>query len=175
MRMACRTAKRIAGSPMRPIRRLNAPPVLRSVSPARFTKRPVSIKPHVEAFTNNEVDFPTWESQSASPNLSRISLSAVPWSGIRSKASATHISNTPSSELKSYSRMKASTIAGSEARRRVRSTKPIACIWADSLAAACSGALCSSSATCSLSSRRVFAVMRCINSARCVGSSGLMM
>ena len=88
--------------------------------------RPVSIRPQVEALTSSELDWPTCESQSASPSLSRISLSAVAWSGMRSRASATHISSTPSSEDRSYSRMKASTMAGSAARTRVRSTRPTA-------------------------------------------------
>ena len=77
MRMAWRTAKRIAGSPMRPIKRLKAPLLLRCTSPAKFTMRPVSINPHVEAFTNKDEDCPICASQSAPPNLSRIKRSAV--------------------------------------------------------------------------------------------------
>ena len=70
---------------------------------------PVSIKPHVEALTNVESLLPMCDFQSPSSNLSLISFSAVPLSGILSKASAIHISTIPSLDDKSYSFIKAST------------------------------------------------------------------
>ncbi len=107
--IAWRTARRITGSPTRPTRRLKAPCTSRLVSSARSTRWPVSIRPQVEALTSTDSDWPTWRFQSASPSLSRISASAVSWSGMRSSASATHISSTPSSLPRSYWRMKDST------------------------------------------------------------------
>ena len=120
IRIAWRTARRITGSPTRPSRRLKAPCTSRLVSSARSTRWPVSIRPQVEALTSTESDWPMCFFQSASPSLSRISLSAVSWSGMRSSASATHISSTPSSLPRSYWRMKASIAPWSWARARTR-------------------------------------------------------
>ena len=173
MRIAWRTARRMAGSPARPTKRRKAPMALRRVSSARLTMRPVSIRPQVEAFTSTELDWPMWRSQSASPSLSRISLSAVARSGMRSRASATHISSTPSSLDRSYWRMKASTMPGSAARMRVRPTRATAVAWTLACSSAGRRAWSSSSARCSASSRWKAAVTRARSSDGAPGSSGL--
>ena len=77
IRIAWRTARRITGSPTRPINRLKAPCTSRLVSSARSTRRPVSISPQVEALTSTDSDWPICFFQSASLSLSRISLSVV--------------------------------------------------------------------------------------------------
>ena len=94
MRIAWVIAWRTTGSPEREtsMRRTEAK------SPSRFSReitRPVSIKAHVEALTKRDSDRPRWRCQSAPPILSLISRSAVSASGIRSSASARHISTTP--------------------------------------------------------------------------------
>ena len=122
MRIAWRTARRITGSPARPTRRFSAPVKSRRVSSARLTSWPVSIRPQVEALTKTESLVPMCFFQSASPSLSRISLSAVALSGMRSSASATHMSSTPSSLERSYWRMKDSTALCWSARARTRAT-----------------------------------------------------
>ena len=78
------------------------------VSRPSSTKRPVSMRPQAEALTNSDSDWPIWRSQCLPPILSAMSLSAVSSSGMRSSASARHISTTPSSEESEYSCMKAS-------------------------------------------------------------------
>ena len=173
IRIAWRTARRIIGPPARPISRLNALWTSRLVSSARSTRWPVSISPQVEALTSTESDWPTWRFQSASPSLSRISLSAVSGSGMRSSASATHISSTPSSLPRSYWRMKASITPWCRARTRTRLTRSAAAACA-ALRSASGRRACSSRArTCSASSRAQPAVIAARGPRGGVGSSGL--
>ena len=114
-----------------------------------------------------------WRSQSASPSLSRISLSAVARSGMRSSASATHISSTPSSLDRSYWRMKASTISGSAPRTRVRSTRPVATACTCACSASGRRAASSRPSRCPASSACHAAVIRARSGAGGPGSSGL--
>ena len=95
MRMAWTMAWRITGSPTRLTSRdRTVRGCLISSGPGRIT-RPVSISAQVEALTKMPSPCPRWASQSAPPILSAISRSAVSASGIRSSASARHISATP--------------------------------------------------------------------------------
>src|SRR5579859_729435 len=165
----------MAGSPARPTRRRSAPVKSWRVSSDSVTSLPVSIRPQVDTLTNNDSLWPRCFFQLASPSLSRISLSAVPLSGIRSSASATHISSTPSSEDRSYWRMKDSTALWSLARRRTRDTRSAARSITFSRSTGGKVAWASRSLTASVSSRSQAAVMRARAGSIPVGSSGLSM
>ena len=106
-RMAMLTPVRIKGSPPRPIRRTSAAD--RPCSLLVAVNRPVSIKPQVAAFTNSDGLWPRWARQSPPPILSRIRASRVSSSGMRSSASARHISATPSWLDSAYSWISPST------------------------------------------------------------------
>ncbi len=116
MRIACKSALRMTGSPERATSRPSTPP--RSASLLSFSRstRPVSISAQVEALTNQEWLWPRCRSHLAEPILSLISRSAVSASGMRNSASARHISTTPSSLDSSYSSMKASMPPSSRRR-----------------------------------------------------------
>ncbi len=172
IRIAWRTASRITGSPTRPTRRLKALWTSRRVSSARSTRWPVSIRPQVEALTSTESDRPMWRFQSASPSLSRISLSAVSSSGMRSSASATHISSTPSSLPRSYWRMKASIAPCWRARARTRATRSVAVACTAARSASGRRAWSSRPRTWAASSRTQPAVMAARGAAGGAGSSG---
>ncbi|AJY35016.1 hypothetical protein BO07_3172 [Burkholderia mallei] len=88
------TPFRINGSPPLPISRVSADD--RPASLFVVTSLPVIIRPQVAALTNSDGAWPTCERQSPLLILSRISASRVARSGIRSSASARHISATPS-------------------------------------------------------------------------------
>ena len=107
--MAWRRAWRMKGSPERATRRLRMPAGPAPLSSASRTRRPVSISPKVEALTNRLSEAPRCFSQRPSASFSAISASAVSLSGMRSSASARHIRMMPSSEVRPYSCMKAST------------------------------------------------------------------
>ena len=88
-----------------PLRISGSPPLGRSgasaprTDPLRccvVTSLPVIIRPHVAAFTNSDGAWPMCDFQSPLLILSRISASRVARSGMRSSASARHISATPS-------------------------------------------------------------------------------
>ncbi len=97
-----------------------------AVSPsARPITLPVSIKPHVEAFTNTESEFFRWDFQSATPKRSLINASAVSASGIRINASAKHISKIPSWVSKLYSKSSASIICTAFLSLRIASIKRV--------------------------------------------------
>ena len=100
--IACRTANRTTGSPARATKRSYHARGSRASSRSMRVSRPVSISPHVDALTSNESEAPRWFSQSPRASLSRISASAVAVSGMRSSASAMHISSTPSGVDRSY-------------------------------------------------------------------------
>ena len=85
---------RISGSPPLAISRVSALAMLASLEVA--TSLPVIIKPQVAALTNSDGALLTCAAQSPPPILSRMSASRVAVSGIRNKASARHISATPS-------------------------------------------------------------------------------
>ena len=106
-RMARLTPVRISGSPPRAIRRVSAADRLRSLLVA--VSRPVSSRPQVAALTNSDGLWPRWARQSPPPILSRISASRVSSSGMRSSASARHISATPSWLDSEYSWISPST------------------------------------------------------------------
>jgi hypothetical protein len=93
---AAPTAWRITGSPSRAVMRFRKPPRSLFASSSTSTSRPVSISPQVEALTNRLSDWPRWLPQSAEPIFSAISRSRVSASGVRSSASARHISASPS-------------------------------------------------------------------------------
>ena len=100
--IAWRTATRTTGSPARAAKRPYHARGSRASSRSMRVSLPVSISPHVDALTRSESDAPRCRSQSPRDSLSRISASAVAASGIRSNASATHISSTPSGVERSY-------------------------------------------------------------------------
>ena len=102
MRIAMSTPRRITGSPPRAISRFNA--AVSPLSSTEPTSLPVTTNPQVAALTNIEALWPTCARQSPSAILSRISASRVKVSGMRSSASARHISATPSWLDRSYSR-----------------------------------------------------------------------
>ena len=106
-RMAMLTPVRISGSPPRAIRRISAAD--RPCSLLVAVSRPVSSRPQVAALTNSDGLWPRWARQSPPPILSRISASRVSSSGMRSSASARHISATPSWLDSAYSWISPST------------------------------------------------------------------
>ena len=165
----------MVGSPTRVTIRRSAPLKSSRVPSARLTRRPVSSRPQVEALTSSDSLRPRCLRQFASPSLSRISLSVVVLSGMRSKASATHISNTPSSLDKSYWRMKDSTTLWSLARARTRVTSAAARSTTCSRSAGGRSAWSSRSLTVSVSSRSQAAVMRARAGVTWTGSSELSM
>ena len=96
-----------SNSPLRAIALVSAAPRLCSL--LVVTRRPVSTSPQVAALTNSDGLFPTWARQSPGESLSRMSASRVVASGMRSRASARHISATPSWLESEYSWMSPST------------------------------------------------------------------
>ena len=94
MRIARSTPRRITGSPARATSRVSAAPSPRSSTLP--TSLPVTTRPQVAALTNSDFSPPRCDPQSPSAILSRISASRVAVSGMRSSASARHISATPS-------------------------------------------------------------------------------
>ena len=135
--IACRMAIRTTGSPARAAKRAYQARASRASSRSMRVSLPVSISPHVDALTSSESDSPRCRSQSPRESLSRISASAVAASGIRSNASATHISSTPSGVDRSYSRRKDSMPPDASRSPRTASTHaracaPIACTAASS-------------------------------------------
>ena len=92
--MARCTPWRISGSPPLPITRVRA--AERVFSLDVLVSLPVSTRPQAAALTNSEGERPTCARQSPRLILSRISASRVALSGMRSSASARHISATPS-------------------------------------------------------------------------------
>ena len=95
--IAAPTACRTNGSPARLIRRRSGP-----VDPSPTSTRPTT-SPQVAELTSFEFDLPACARQSASPNLSAISRSAVSGSGTRRNASASDSNATPSDEFSRYS------------------------------------------------------------------------
>ena len=106
-RMATSTPARMIGSPLRAMRRVSAADRLCSL--VVVTSLPVSTRPQVAALTNSDGLWPTCARQSPGESLSRISASRVAASGMRSSASARHISATPSWLDSEYSWMRPST------------------------------------------------------------------
>ena len=95
MRMARSTPRRIRGSP--PCASMRAITPAKRPSLTVPTSLPVIIKPHAAALTNSGRSAPICADHWACPSLSRIRASRVASSGIRNRASARHISATPSS------------------------------------------------------------------------------
>ncbi|MNE10323.1 hypothetical protein D3C80_1030310 [compost metagenome] len=93
-RMAMSTPLRIIGSPLLPMMRLSEE--VRPDSLWVETSLPVSSRPQVAALTNSDGLLPRCGCQLPVLILSRIRASRVPLSGMRSSASARHISATPS-------------------------------------------------------------------------------
>ena len=106
-RMATSTPARMIGSPPRAMSRVSAAD--RPCSLVVVTSLPVSTRPQVAALTNSDGLWPTWARQSPGASLSRISASRVAASGMRSSASARHISATPSWLDSEYSWIRPST------------------------------------------------------------------
>ena len=132
------TPLRISGSPLRPTTRRNAAPRPDSLCVA--TSLPVSSRPQAAALTNSEGLAPTWACQSPLPILSRMSASRVAASGMRSSASARHISATPSCDDNANSCSRPCTSPARPAER-LRSRKPCA----SRRASACEATRCGSS------------------------------
>ena len=129
--MARCTPWRISGSPPLPISRVSDEARLFSLLVAVIL--PVSIRPQTAALTNIDGEWPRCECQSPRLILSRISASRVALSGMRSSASARHISATPSWLESENSCTSASTPPVSFLLRKP-STKRVA---SDSIAARC--------------------------------------
>ncbi len=116
------------------------------------TSLPVTSSPHAAAFTNSDGLRPTCARQSPWPILSRMRRSRVAASGMRSSASARHMSAMPSRESSENSSISASTPPGPGAVRRAR-LRPAgaasACVTSSasgaSAASAISGAIASAS------------------------------
>ena len=107
IRMARSTPLRITGSPPRTISRVSAEES--PVSLLVAVSLPVTTNPQVAAFTKSDGLWPRWERQSPRLILSRIRASRVALSGMRSSASARHISATPSWLESANSRIRLST------------------------------------------------------------------
>ena len=152
MRIAWRSAVRTSGSPSRAVSRARKVSGSPSSSAAGCTRRPVSMKPQVDALTNSDSVAPRWRAQSPAASLSAISLSAVSLSGIRSSASARHIRITPSREARSYSCRNASMPPRPAARCRTACTSARARRKTSAESAAESSARASSSVTHCVSS-----------------------
>ena len=122
---------------------------------------PVMSRPQVAAFTNNDGLLPMWACQSAVEILSRIMASRVAESGMRSNASARHMSAMPSWLDSEYSWISPATLPPLSAFfRRSATTSSRA---SDLAAAASAGgrlAASSSSGRHSVSGRRQALVMR---------------
>ena len=123
MRMAWPTAARMTGSPRRPASFLTKPGRSFLASSSGSTILPVSIRPQVEALTNRLSLPPRWLAQSAEPIFSAISLSRVSSSGVRSRASARHISARPSRVPRLNSCRKLSTTPCLRTLRRAPRTR----------------------------------------------------
>lgn len=112
----------------------------------------MSINPQVEAFTNRLSDLPRWLAQSAIEIFSAISRSRVSASGVRSKASARHMSARPSRVPSENSLRKLSTTPCLRAEVRAPETSSAARSTTACLASAASGSLASNPAMTSASS-----------------------
>ena len=154
------TPLRTSGSPLLPIIRLSERERLASLCVQ--TRRPVNNSPQVAALTNRDGLRPMCDCQLPLLILSRINASRVALSGIRSRASARHISATPSCEESENSCNKPCTIPA----------RPLAVFWLRSLSARSYASLCACSAmgcgrracsisigTASVSARRYAAVI----------------
>ena len=163
IRIAISTPRRISGSPPRAIRRPSA-----AASPCwswdwSAITLPLTISAQVAALTNSEGEPPRWRRQSPRLIFSAIRRSAVSRSGIRSKASARHISATPSCDDSENSCISASTPDA-----RLRSLRTVATRRAASAPAARRSASLlptsdSSHCTASVSSRRNAARSACLS------------
>ncbi len=159
MRSARSTPLRISGSPPRPMRR-----VMAAVSPPSelvAVSLPVISRPQVAALTNSEGELPRCACQSAVEILSRISASRVAESGMRSSASARHISAMPSWLESEYSWISPATLPPpSSFLRRSATTSSRASSWAARASAGGRLAASSSGGRHSVSAGRQAAVMR---------------
>ena len=108
MRNPRSTPLRINGSPPRPMMRVMA--ALRPPSEVVAVSLPVISSPQVAALTNSEELLPRCACQSAVEILSRIMASRVAESGMRSSASARHISAMPSWLESEYSWISPATL-----------------------------------------------------------------
>ena len=153
-RIAWSSAWRRTGSPRRCSSRVSHAPGSASCSRFARTTRPVSISPQVDALTRSEPLRPRWRDHSPALSLSRISRSAVSASGIRSNASARHISMMPSRVLSWYSCRNASTPSWSPPARRTRPASSSARARMRALVRSSTAASSSSSATQAASSAR---------------------
>ena len=155
--MARCTPWRISGSPPLPMTRVSADDRLFSLLVE--VSLPVSTRPQAAALTKSDGERPTCDFQSPLLILSRISASRVALSGMRSSASARHISATPSWLVSENSCTSAATplVTGASRRpctRRVASSRTLAA-WASS----CVRASGSSAGRHSVSGRCQAAVM----------------
>ena len=153
IRIAASTPARISGAPPLPNRRLKLPDKASSFG-LSCVSLPVISKPHAAAFTNMDGLRPKWRFQSPSASLSWISLSRVSLSGMRNRASARHISATPSSLDSVNSCMSASTPLALLRSARTFFTSERASWSAACFSSALIAARCNMSATASSSSRR---------------------
>ena len=130
--MARSTPFRISGSP--PLRTSDANAVSSVPSLRESTILPVTSRPHAAALTNSDGDAPTCVDQSPLLILSRIRRSRVAASGMRSSASARHMSAMPSRLSSENSSISASTPPAFERSTRTAcaSVEPRACAAARS-------------------------------------------
>ncbi len=113
MRIAWRTAARTTGSPRRATRYLTAE---KSSSAASCQRASVPVSMRAQSAALAELQLPE-------ESLSRISASAVSGSGMRSSASATHISATPSRVESPYCRRNDSALRAPGGAARTRSAR----------------------------------------------------
>ena len=110
--MAWATALRTTGSPTRFTRPRMAEPTFSASTGA--SNLPVTSNAQVDELIRDEFECPRWLDQSPACTLSSIKASIVALSGTRNKASAMHISATPSLVLRPYSPRNFSIIVGLE-------------------------------------------------------------
>ncbi len=151
IRTAAPTARRITGSPRRPARLRMKPGRSAFACSSGSMILPVSIRLQVEALTKRDPERPAWLAQSAEEIFSAISLSRVSSSGVRSSASARHISASPSGVERPNSCRKLSTTPWRRACRRAALTSSTASSRTAS-ASAPSGSAAISAATAAVSS-----------------------
>ena len=96
IRIARRTARRTRGSPALRVSLRIHPAASTLIDGSRSRIPPVNMRPQVDALTNSDSDLPACADQSPVASCSAINRSAVASSGIRSSASAMHMSAMPS-------------------------------------------------------------------------------
>ena len=173
IRIALRTARRTRGSPAFRVSFLIQPEASDLMDGSSSRMPPVSISPQVEALTNKDSDLPECADQSPVASCSAISRSAVASSGIRSSASAMHMSAIPSWFDSPNSCRKASRKGRSSRRARAPSTSAIATDTARCRSPPVSSRPCSSRVTARSSGHSACSRMACRSGSRTDTGGGL--